>query len=513
MKSIIFVERLMNTLKLMTGKYRHVFQQLKMPGFPSLDYEKTMCATNTKISNEEIIEKDLPRQYVVDFAKTEESFREKWRSPDVALHYAQGNMSGSAVSKTILDTYIIPQTYAKKPRLLKSSTLCFGYYEKDDVCGFSISYVDEDPSIWSASLMKKSTMSPDDIDVISISSAVIFTPEEEMDNPDYFDESFIKTGNVKKYVSDNLFKKINNDDIRKLLKNIIHPNGRANVRQIAQLQARITGRVNIDDRDIKNLELKNKIDGFKQKLPNCLVLNTYFNDIIERSKKDIHFFEDANYAKLMSKLDAAVYPEILSVFKSKLEKFKVSSSDKERKLYQEGLKLIHCMQKVNLAKPGSAATLINVVERCSRAIDEPSDKENMTELAKLSEKISYISDPFWRALGSALLMFAGVVLFAFGVLAAIPSAGSSLLFSVLGAGIIATSVGGAAAVAGAGAAMQVYGRNKNTNKSLTYFKTALEEAQGTISSFSSSKDNAIKTSTPIEDEKEDDTMTPPKSSK
>ncbi len=487
----------MNKYKLITGKYRHVFQQLKMPGFPSVNYEKIMCATNTKISNGEIIELDLPRQFFVDFAKTEESFRGKWRSPDVALHYAQGNMSGSAVSKTILDAYIIPQNYAKKPRFLKSSTLCFGYYEKDDVCGFSISYVDEDPSIWSAAVMKKSTMSPDDIDVISISSAVIFTPEEEMDNPHYFDENFTKTSNVTKYVSSNLFEKINNEDVRELLKYIIQPNGRVNVKEIAQLQARITGRVNIDDRDIKKLELMNKLDGFKKKLPNCPALNRYFSNIIELSKKDIHFFKDAKYVKLLSKLDAAFYLEIRSAFKSKLEKFKASSSDKERRLYQEGLKLIHCMQKANLAEPGSVATLINVIERCSKAIDEPSDKENIRELAKLSEKISYKSDPFWRELGSALLMFAGVVLFAFGVLAAIPSGGGSLLFSVLGADIIAISLGGAAAVAGAGAAMQVYGRNKNTNKSLTYFKTAVEEAQGTISSFSGSMDNAIKTSTSI----------------
>lgn len=80
-------------------------------------------------------------------------------------------------------------------------------------------------------------------------------------------------------------------------------------------------------------------------------------------------------------------------------------------------------------------------------------KQDMKQMAALSNRMKHKSSSPWRILGNVLLVLASAALVAAGILAAIPSGGSSLLLSVVGAvGLTVAAAGGGGAVAGLGLA-------------------------------------------------------------
>ncbi len=493
---------MMSKYKVISGAHNDVFAQVKMPGAPEIDYVQQTSELNTFENNTKLINKDLERQFFVDFnGKTREYFRETWRSPDVSLDYCQGKMTGAVLSKALLDTYTIPLNNADPRQNLQSEELGFGYYEEHEPekyvpCGFSINYVKSDPSIWSACVIKNSTASDGKKEYMSVSSADIFPPSEGVENPDDLGGVFYEASDSRQFMKSMLLDNIKDAGIQALLSDIIGVDGKVNVEKIGQLRSRIVYRENIDDRDTNNPKLMEKIFDFKRDFPNCPAMNEYFNDMLERTKKDVNFFEDIQYEKLMSEMDTLVYPNVLRDFQTKLEKFNDPSSDKNHKLYQEGSKLIKCLNEINPAEPGNVAMLLKIVKHASLAVDNPSNMQNIRDMGALSQNLSGKSSHFWKALGAALLMFAGSVLFAFGVLAAIPSGGTSLLLSVLGASAIGASVGGAVAVAGAGAVMHAHGQEKGLAKSVTHFKTAVEKLKGANDSPSNATEDEIKSVSP-----------------
>jgi hypothetical protein len=98
----------------------------------------------------------------------------------------------------------------------------------------------------------------------------------------------------------------------------------------------------------------------------------------------------------------------------------------------------------------------------------------------LSQRIPGNSSPAWKALGISLLTFACLALLAVGILAAIPSGGSSLLLTAISAAGLAVTAGvgagvGVTGLVGAGAL--VHGREKGLAQSVSKFKEKLSDLQ------------------------------------
>jgi hypothetical protein len=173
---------------------------------------------------------------------------------------------------------------------------------------------------------------------------------------------------------------------------------------------------------------------------------------------------------------------LLSIVKTKLITLDLVNK-KEKTLKQKGLELVTYAEKLLKQKTKlddeSLNDLLDVLSCANKAIDERENhfktKENATELAKLSEKFSKKSSSIWKKIGAVLLTIACAALVVAGVLAAIPSGGSSLLLSTIGGIGLASQIGigvGIGVTAGLGAASLAKGLKANP---VTKFKAALEK--------------------------------------
>ncbi|NSL18190.1 hypothetical protein HRQ65_07320 [Tatlockia micdadei] len=126
--------------------------------------------------------------------------------------------------------------------------------------------------------------------------------------------------------------------------------------------------------------------------------------------------------------------------------------------------------------------------KAMRELDDPQKtQENSKRLAALANNVSGKASPKWQALGVALMIFACASLVVVGILAAIPSGGTSLLLSAVGAIGLTASVGvgaGVGAVGFVGTGMFYLGREKGLAKSVSQFKQSLfyvkEESKSAI---------------------------------
>lgn len=159
----------------------------------------------------------------------------------------------------------------------------------------------------------------------------------------------------------------------------------------------------------------------------------------------------------------------------------------EKKLFESGNDVLKHVKKIVGKNPKKLDTvtltnLNNVLLYTNKALNECRDpeksKKNAEELANLSTHVSGKSSRAWKSLGISLLVFASAALVVAGVLAAIPTGGSSLLLSAIGGVGLATTLGvgaGVAATGAIGAAALYHGREKGLAKSVHKFKDALNE--------------------------------------
>lgn len=184
----------------------------------------------------------------------------------------------------------------------------------------------------------------------------------------------------------------------------------------------------------------------------------------------------------------AEYEANLQAFENSLIAYKdsIGQDENKQKFYDNGVLLLNNIKAVAADDPDSKAISdLNTVLVHSKVMLQPdrdSDEfqESSRRLASMSHEVSGRSSSAWKALGIGLLAFACVALVVAGVLAAIPSGGSSLLLTVAGAtglslgaaaGIGAGIVGGAALT---GTASLVVGSEKGLAKSISNFKAALQ---------------------------------------
>lgn len=176
--------------------------------------------------------------------------------------------------------------------------------------------------------------------------------------------------------------------------------------------------------------------------------------------------------------------EYNSNIKAFAESLKKEPNDLLRDKGNEVLKQVQAIAKGEPEKldPRSLSDLTQVLATSNKSLTEASmpeqTQDNAKRLAALSHHVSGKSSPGWKALGLGLLTFACAALVVVGVLAAIPSGGSSLLLTAVGSAGLSATIGAGAGVAAAGVAGIItthHGREQGLAKSVHDFKTALTE--------------------------------------
>ena len=204
-----------------------------------------------------------------------------------------------------------------------------------------------------------------------------------------------------------------------------------------------------------------------------------------KTNKTNHIDEEGiAFLQTPSPVAIAEYEANLAKFESSLANYEktIGNDENKQKFHDMGLNVLKNIKQIAGDNPGALdskglADLNTVLPHSNTILDKPDIKtpeaqESLRRLASLSNKVSGKAPSLWKTLGVGLLTFACLALVVGGILAAIPSGGSSLLLTVagaagLGGGLLAASAIGV----GAGA---LYGREKGLAKSLTNFKSALE---------------------------------------
>lgn len=187
-----------------------------------------------------------------------------------------------------------------------------------------------------------------------------------------------------------------------------------------------------------------------------------------------------------SRLALTEYETRLWTLTRNLLELKDSENPEVIQLVSQGQKVLSQIKAIAGEKPElldahSLNDLSLVLYSVNKGFREANDEQmrtNAKELAALANHVSGQASPAWKALGISLLTFSCAVLVIAGVLAAIPSGGSSLLLTAIGAtGLtVATAAGVGAgvvattAIAGAGAIY--YGREKGLAQSVRGFRNA-----------------------------------------
>ena len=166
----------------------------------------------------------------------------------------------------------------------------------------------------------------------------------------------------------------------------------------------------------------------------------------------------------------------------------VGSSKSKLEFYQQGKKLLADITAFAGDDPSKLnkkdlVDLNRVLDCCTPILVNQNNTKKINEMANLSQEVSGKASPFWKKLGAGLLVFAALALVVTGVLAAIPSGGTSLLLVALGAvgvstGVAAAAAGGTTALAaGSGAVLFKTSSEKGLAKSVSEFKSAISKLQ------------------------------------
>lgn len=184
------------------------------------------------------------------------------------------------------------------------------------------------------------------------------------------------------------------------------------------------------------------------------------------------------------------YERNLGAFEESLEDFEVtiSGDPKSQKFYDSGIDLLNKIKRIGANNPDAQnlAQLNAILPHCTYLTNNhdkaasPEYKESARRLASLSKHVSGSSSPAWHAVGVALLSFACMALVVAGILAAIPSGGTSLLLvaaGVTGLGLTTAATIGGGVIVGAAAAGAVAlnsGKETGLAQSITNFKSTLD---------------------------------------
>lgn len=218
--------------------------------------------------------------------------------------------------------------------------------------------------------------------------------------------------------------------------------------------------------------------------------------------------DSVDFLTTPSKMTRSAYEKNLRAFEESLDAFEetISGDPKKQKFYISGLDLLYKIKKIGSpnADAQSLADLNAILPHCTYLTNHHDHaegaefKESARRLASLSQHVSGCSSPGWQALGVGLITFACLALIVAGVLAAVPSGGTSLLLAVVGAtGLsLATAAAVGGAIVGASAASGVMalkmGSETGLANSITHFKSSLNDIKDDVEEPSSSEERGFK---------------------
>lgn len=166
------------------------------------------------------------------------------------------------------------------------------------------------------------------------------------------------------------------------------------------------------------------------------------------------------------------------------DKLRIQPQEQEKGLFIKARNILQQVKKIAGKHPENLSINdfkdINDILICANtAWDDRNNKEktilHSQELARLAQKISGKPSPKWKALGISLLTFSCAALVVIGILAAIPSGGSSLLLAAIGSAGLAASVGVGVSIAAAGAVSLHHGGEQERAKSTGELKNKINE--------------------------------------
>ncbi len=437
----------MANFRIITSDYKTVIDRLVLPESFYAEAEKEKILITIQL--------DLPRTRYISNIYTAKSIQKKLlAAEDSWTNYTQGNFDARCISETF-----VKYSPMYGPENHDCSTIGVAYIDDNgNNSGFAITYLKPDAANdkraldFTISVINNTTAKPEKRKVTAIFSSNLWQKAEEIPGA-RIDKSAI---------AHEVSQALNSKAISELISGLINKDGSISIDLFSDISKRISANSNIDNRDEKKIELSSIIDRASKTLPNSSAFIEYLKGIKEHADNDINFYKDEYFNHIKDHISLMRdYQESLNEYDDE------SMSPNEKKLYKQGLELLDCIKTEALSNKKSLPALNMALKYCAAALENPTDKQSIQKIAELSQDCSRKASSFLKKLGAALLVFAGAVLIAAGILAVIPSGGSSLLLAVLGA---------TGATAGIGFLTQG-SKEKDMTKSVSQFKKSLTDIQ------------------------------------
>jgi len=440
--------------------------------------------------NEGVILVDLPRTAIVDFTgHTFTDFINECKSEEVYNEqYAQGNLDGGEAITAYILHYIrkstelfneaetLPANSQEKIRKEREAELFlqdwsiaqrdlrFAYRDYNgDLCSLGFVFNIDRTDNWVLQITRN-TIAP-----IELRTTTLFAQGEIVSSAR---GTIIDAPSMPEEIASAL----GHTEVARLVYNLIDENGNVSLEKFDDLDRRIKVNRNLVDFEARQKKLAEELTRLKVELPNKPRVTEALRKIRINSLDNPDFFNDDKFIhtlKIIGNIEE--YEKRLFDFQEALTKFqKPRMTTKEIKLHAEGYQLLQMIQNIagndlSLLNNNNLNDLNRILEHSTTALCNPKDKPNMVELVKLSQSISGQQSPLWQSLGKVLLSYAALALVFAGVIAAIPSAGSSFL-------LVAGALGITASISGA-AGFGIFSQNRKDRlaKSVSDFKSAIDD--------------------------------------
>ena len=228
---------------------------------------------------------------------------------------------------------------------------------------------------------------------------------------------------------------LNSEKLSELLVGIVSDDGVASIEKLDELNRRIIPGYNLGDRESRKLELDGLIAASKKVISGNESFDAYLQDITNRSTSEPDFFQVNRYISTCCNIE---FMKNVAIFEEKLRS--IEKSEANKKVHEQCVNIFNIIQSIAGSNPSALdskelSDLNHVLICCSAAIDNPLDTKNKQQLTDLSERISGHASPFWKNLGVALSILAGLIALTLVVgacLGALPTGGVSIALAAVG---------------------------------------------------------------------------------
>lgn len=306
-------------VKKLTGSVMDVFNAQGHEKSVVNDFERNRGESE----NASVIERDVPRTALADFTgKTFNDFYNEVHRPSVYQeHYIQGNLDGG----TTLDIYDIykgmkvkalyeeldklPNSPEKIIKEQQASEFFNGWTQhrrslrlayRDDLgnlCAIGLVFNKEKPNNWALQIVRNTTAPLAERNATLFAQGEIVSTEKASD---------IEASKLPQELSTAL----GSEKMNALLSGLVNEKGEIVLEKFEELEERIKSNQNIDNRDVKKIQLKEFMSHAEKILPDDAILQKYFTEINSRSSSDVDFFKAGNFEETLNELFVKVSTQL-----------------------------------------------------------------------------------------------------------------------------------------------------------------------------------------------------------